>query len=87
MESSNTLTLEETDINKDYSNEFKTEALLETPFTLIQEKGLWFGVIGKHRITEYYDNKEELKKDLEKITWDRLIQVIWAVTEKLTTKD
>ena len=67
--------------NKDFSNlEFIT--IENTPFTIVKEDKNYFGIIGNHRITESYNNKEELKKDLTEITWDRIVQVVWAIAEK-----
>ena len=67
--------------NKDFSNlEFIT--IKNTPFTIVKEDKNYFGIIGNHRITESYNNKEELKKDLTEITWDRIVQVVWAIAEK-----
>lgn len=80
MELSNTSQNAEIQDNKDYLNRF--ENVENTPFTIVNQDDKYYGVIGKHRITELYENKEELKKELETITWDRVCQVIWAVVEK-----
>jgi hypothetical protein len=72
--------LSDTTDSKNYSNNF--ENIDKTPFTIINNGEKYYGIIGKHRITELYVNKEELKKDLTEITWDRICQVIWAIVEK-----
>jgi len=58
------------------------ENVEETPFTMVKNEGIWYGVIGNHRLTEGHNDKEELKKELTEITWNRLVQVIWAINEK-----
>ena len=72
--------------NNNYSNmPLEIEALENTPFTLVRDKKEWFGVIGNHRITESFDDKESLIKEVQEITWDRLVQVIWAICKKFET--
>lgn len=62
---------------------FELEPVEGTPFAIVRaDEELYFGVIGNHKITTDYNSKEELKEELTKITWDRLVQVIWAVAEK-----
>lgn len=46
-----------------------------TPFTLVTDNGKVFGVMGKYRLTEGFENEEEAEKEVKTITWDRLIQV------------
>jgi len=84
MESENIYTSVNIEDKEDSNYEIEHKIVEETPFTMVKNKGQWFGVIGQHRITEGYLNPDKLEIDLKKITWDRLIQVIWAVTEKLT---
>ena len=40
--------------------------------------------MGEHRITEVKGKPIEVKEELEKMSWDRIIQVIMIVTEKLS---
>ena len=47
-----------------------------TPFTLVSDEGKVFGIMGKYRLTECFESEEEAEKEVKKITWDRLIQVI-----------
>lgn len=61
----------------------KYEKLESTPFTIVSIEKEHFGAMGMHRITDIYETKEEVKADLEKMTWDRVVQVIWAVVEKV----
>ena len=68
--------------NRDFSNSYEFENIENSPFTIVKHENEYYGVIGNHRLTESYENKEELKEELLKITWDRLLQVIWAVNEK-----
>ena len=69
----------------DNSHCLKIEAVENTPFSIVEENGEFFSVIGNHRITEYFQSKEELERDLNVITWDRVTQVIWAITKKFIT--
>lgn len=50
----------------------------DSPFMVItnNEDGLSYGVMGKYRMTELYNSKEECIEEMSKITWNRIIQVI-----------
>lgn len=56
-----------------------------TPFTVISVKDTneHFGVMGKYRITETHDTKEEVIDILKQITWNRIVQVILLITDHL----
>lgn len=82
MESLNTNTNAEILDKQDSGNELEFTNLENTPFTIVKQNGLYYGLIGNHRITESYLEKKVLEEEIQKITWDRLLQVIWAVTEK-----
>jgi len=64
------------------STELEFTNIEGTPFTIVKQNGLYYGLIGNHRITESYLLKEVLEKEITEITWDRILQVVWAVTEK-----
>lgn len=53
-----------------------------TPFTIIKNENGHMGVIGEFRLTEYYKTEKECIEEVTKINWNRLIQVMWAVTMK-----
>lgn len=55
----------------------------DTPFTIINntEDKTYFGVIGNYRITEMYKTEAETEKELKKITWNRIIQVIQIILQ------
>lgn len=60
----------------------KRETVEETPFTIISvEDKKHFGVMGEYRITEERETKEEVKKEVEEITWNRIVQVIMILEE------
>lgn len=67
--------------------EIKEQSLIErekvesSPFEIISMEGYHFGVMGDYRITEKDNDKEVVKEQLEKITWNRLIQVIMILDE------
>jgi len=54
-----------------------------SPFTIITVNKKHFGVMGQYRITEESNSIKKIKDDLEKITWDRIIQVMMILNEKL----
>ena len=57
------------------------EEIENSPFTIITMEGQSFGVMGEYRLTEKGETKEEVREKLEKITWNRLIQVIMILGE------
>lgn len=70
---------------QDFSS--KVEKVENTPFTIIEDEGEFFGVLGNHRLTQKYKYKKDCVADLEDITWNRIVQVIWVVAEKLKQKE
>jgi len=59
----------------------------EKPFAIVKIANGYIGVIGQHRITEVHESKKELEKELKRITWNRVTQVVWAVVEKFKTPE
>ena len=57
------------------------EVLEDTPFGIVTIGGKSFGVIGQNRITEDYEDAEKLKKDLAKIDWNKITNVMWSVCD------
>lgn len=49
----------------------------DSPFMVVSipEKNHHFGVLGKFRITEFYDDKQLCVNELSKVTWNRIVQV------------
>ena len=62
---------------------FLYEAIENTPFSLCYNEGKWFGLLSNKRLTEFYDDKDECIKDVSAMTWDRIVQVIWVISEKM----
>jgi hypothetical protein len=61
----------------------------DSPFHVITIEGESFGVMGDYRLTEKAGNKKDVIKQLETITWNRVIQVVMLLDEikgKLKTK-
>ena len=56
-----------------------------TPFTIIKgENDLYFGVCGDIRVSELYENKEELKDELKNnFSWERITNVIVAIAKRV----
>jgi len=67
----------------DSSNELTFENIEGTPFTVVKENNEYFSIIGNHRLTETFLSKKICIEETKKITWDRIVQVIWAVSAKM----
>lgn len=57
------------------------ESIEDSPFTVISIEGYHFGVMGDYRITEKSNSKKEIIKELSKITWNRIIQIVMILDE------
>lgn len=57
------------------------EVMENTPFGIVTIEGKSFGVIGQNRITEEYEDINKLKKDLSKLDWNKITNVIWNVCD------
>ncbi len=71
-------------IKADYSkNEelIKRDSIKDSPFEVITKEGKSFGVMGNYRLTEESNDAESVKSELEKITWNRIIQVVMILNE------
>ena len=47
-----------------------------TPFTVISKEEQHIVMLGKYRISETFESKEEAIKDANSITWNRITQLI-----------
>lgn len=56
------------------------ENVKDTPFVIIGTPEGYFGSMGPYRITEVR-SKTEVKKELEAITWNRIVQVMMLLLE------
>lgn len=59
----------------------KRKQIKDSPFSIITTEEGSFGCIGKYRITEPKETEEEIEKELSKMTWDRIVQVILILIE------
>lgn len=84
MELSNTQQSQEEQTKQEFGNKeiLKFEEVKDTPFTIVEQEGKYFGVLGQHRITEVFEEKTKLQTELKKVNWNKVVQVIWAVAEK-----
>lgn len=84
--------------NKKTSSNVKDEIIQRTeiknsPFEVITRDGEHWGVMGNYRLTEVVSSKKQLINELEKVTWNRIIQVVMILSEitekrkQLTKKD
>lgn len=60
----------------------KREDMKDSPFQVVTTKGQSFGIMGEYRITEMYETVEEVKRELERMTWNRLVQVVMILITK-----
>jgi translation elongation factor P/translation initiation factor 5A len=71
-------------IKADFSNNeelIKRLSIEDSPFEVITKDGASFGVMGNYRLTSKSTDAESVKSELEKITWNRVIQVVMILNE------
>ena len=63
----------------------KRKEVKNTPFTIISKTDTneHFAVMGDYRITEVYDSQNKVEKEVKKITWNRIVQVMMILNEKV----
>ena len=60
----------------------------ESPFTVVgNDENGWVGTMGKYRVTEQFGSKEEAIKDVEVITWNRIVQVLILINQIKEVED
>jgi len=57
------------------------DEIKDSPFEVITKNGESWGAMGQYRLTEVRNDKRKVKKELEKITWNRIIQVTMILNE------
>ena len=71
-------------IKGDFSNNeelIKRLSIEDSPFEVITKDGVSFGVMGNYRLTSKSTDEQSVKSELEKITWNRIIQVVMILNE------
>ncbi len=58
----------------------KRESIEDSPFEVVTVNGESFGAMGEYRLTER-GTAEEIKEQLTKITWNRIVQCIMILEE------
>ena len=58
-------------------------AKVMVPLIKQHDEGGWVGTMGKYRITEQYDSKEDCIIDVGNITWNRIVQVLILINQIL----
>lgn len=66
---------------KSNSEIIKRKDIKDTPFTVITVNKEHFGSMGNYRITEKYKTRDAVERELKKVTWNRVIQVIMLLQE------
>ncbi len=61
----------------------KRHEMEDSPFIVVETRGEFFGAMGNYRLTEMYEDLEECKRSLSEFTWNRVIQVMMLLNEKL----
>jgi hypothetical protein len=59
----------------------------DSPFQVIGIEGKYFGCMGNYRLTEQFDTEEEVLDDLDGFSWNRVVQVMMLLNEKLNVND
>jgi hypothetical protein len=59
----------------------KRVQIKDSPFEVITQDGYSFGVMGNYRLTEKSNDAKEIAKELKKITWNRVIQIVMILDE------
>ena len=59
----------------------KRVQIKDSPFEVITQDGYSFGVMGNYRLTEKSNDAKEAAKELKKITWNRVIQIVMILDE------
>ena len=73
--------------NTNYSEELvKRDEIDNTPFVIITTRGVSFGAFGRYKITDDYLNPEQVRTELNKITWNRIIQIMTIVHQMLNNQ-
>lgn len=69
--------------SKDYGRDLgerkeivQKEEMKDSPFTVVTIGEESFGVMGGYRLTEKTGTKKEVIEELEKMTWNRIVQVM-----------
>lgn len=65
-----------------YKEIIRTE-MENTPFIIISMEGYHFGSMGDYRITEKYETLQQVREDLAEMTWNRIVQIVALIIEKL----
>ncbi len=64
---------------------YATEEVMGTPFscisTEIEDRDVFFGVVGKHRVTEQLDTREEVFEKLKTIDWVQICAIVDSLIE------
>lgn len=67
--------------NKSYSDDLARWEVLGTPMTIWKTEGLYYVLVGKYRMSDAIENLEEAIKWCEEITWDKIMKLIFVITE------
>ena len=75
--------------DQDFSNVEENEELTKievvegTPFTVVKVDDQYFLALGKYRLSELLDSEEEAKEEINDLSWNRLLSVMYAVANEV----
>lgn len=78
-----TMTLDETEKVKG-TELFTKKPVEETPFEIIHKDYKYFVSLGQYRLTEEFETENEAKEWINKITWNKILNLISLTVELLT---
>ncbi|UYD39184.1 MAG: hypothetical protein [Wigfec virus K19_94] len=61
---------------------FERREIENTPFWGVSDGKIWFGMLGKHRITDEAESYEELVNILREPSWNLIVTVVGATIEE-----
>lgn len=64
----------------------KRHDIEETPFTIVEAAGGYWGTMGKYRITEKLESKKAVEDAIMPQTWNNLVRIMVLVTESINQK-
>ena len=76
------------EIKEDNQELITRKQVKDSPFEVIgiTDKKEFFAVLGEYRITEKFSSEKEAIKEVKGINWNRVIQVMMILIEKLNKK-
>ncbi len=65
----------------------KRRDIKDTPFTIVEIEGEFFGAMGQYRLTEKFNTYEEAHDTITANTWNNITNLIITLNQILKTKE